>query len=109
MAVELDRAAGPAAEQGHGADDAGDHQPSLHSKSPRFHVTAPANGSPSRSPLKERNVLRRPMMDRYASIIHKAAGNMEGRSTATPTYIGSAPTPHTPPPHHTLGQHTREP
>src|SRR3546814_18970489 len=39
MAVELGRAAGPAAEQGHGADDAGDHQPSLHSESPRFHVT----------------------------------------------------------------------
>src|SRR3546814_5460867 len=91
MAVELDRAAGPAAEQGHGADDASDHQPSLHSKSPRFHVTAPANGSPSRSPLKERNVLRRPMMDRCASIIQKAAGNMEWRSTAPPTAIGGAP------------------
>src|SRR3546814_17293839 len=89
--MELGRAAGPAAEQGQGADDAGDHQPSLHSESPRFHVTGPASGSPSRSPLKERNVLRRPMMDRCASIIQKAAGNMEWRSTTPPTAIGGAP------------------
>src|SRR3546814_12765890 len=98
MAVELDRAAGPAAEQGHGADDAGDHQPSPHSKSPRFHVTAPANGSPSRSPLKERNVLRRPMKDRFTSILQKATGNMEWHAT-TPTHdlecATPAPTPAT--------------